>query len=111
MLVKKTKNLYKMFIKLKLKMLSKDIRYKNKLTDIIRTGKLFKYYKRILYENKNNIKRTWDILNSVIKQGSTKPVYPSYFEDINGVNHNIKNIVSSFNNFFVNIGPELFNPS
>ena len=59
------------------------------------------YYGRTLDVNKNNIQKTWDILNGVIKQGSTKKVYPDYFDDINGDKHNMSNIVNVFNSFFL----------
>lgn len=34
-------------------------------------------------------------------------MYPDYFVDENGENYNITNIVNKFNNFFVNVGPNL----
>ena len=46
-------------------------------------------------------------MNNLIKQGLTKATYPDYFSDKNGVNHDMDNIVNSFNSFFVNAGPEL----
>ena len=79
--------------------------YRNKLTDI-RTNKQL-YYRNLFYENKNNTKGTWDVLNSLIKPGRLKSTYPEYFIDKNGENYNMSSIVNSFNIFFVNIGPEL----
>lgn len=96
-----------MFIKLQTKEAEHRYKvYKNKLTDVIRNSKKL-YYKKVLYENKNNIKGTWYILNSLIKQESTKIIYPDYFIDKNGENHNLNDIVNSFNHFFVNVGPNL----
>lgn len=104
---KKKNNLYKKFITLKTdEAEQKYKKYRNKLTDIIRSSKQL-FYRKILYENKNNIKGTWDILNRLIKQGSSKSSYPDYFVDKNGKVHNIINIVNKFNNFFVNVGPDL----
>lgn len=104
---KKKNNLYKLFIKSKT--VEAELRYKryrNKLTDIIRSSKQL-YYRQLLYENKNNIKRTWDTLNSLIKNGCSKSMYPEYFIDKNNEHHNKTEIVNSFNNYFVNIGPQL----
>lgn len=81
-------------------------KYKNKLTDIIRTSKQL-YYQKKLYEHKNNIQGTWDVLNSLIKQGSSKLTYPDHFIDENGEDYNMSNVVNKFNNFFVNVGPKL----
>ena len=41
--------------------------YKNKLTSILRDRK--KYYKKLLEKEKNNIKGTWNILNTIIRKG------------------------------------------
>uniref|UniRef100_A0A669B1C7 Reverse transcriptase domain-containing protein n=1 Tax=Oreochromis niloticus TaxID=8128 RepID=A0A669B1C7_ORENI len=104
---KKKNNLYKQFIKVKTKEVEQRYKaYRNKLTDIIRTSKQL-YYRRRLYENKNNIKGTWVVLNNLIKQGSSGTSYPEYFFDANGENHNMSNIVDGFNKFFINVGPEL----
>jgi len=81
-------------------------KYKNKLTDIIRTSKRL-YYQKKLYEHKNNIKGTWDVLNSLIKQGSSKLIYPDHFIDEIGEEYNMSNVVNKFNKFFVNVGPKL----
>lgn len=104
---KKKNNLYKQFIKVKTKEVEQRYKmYKNKLTEIIRTSKQM-YYRNKLYENKNNIKGTWDILNNLIKQGHSEKSYPDYFTDEKGDNYNGINIANGFNNFFVNVGPEL----
>lgn len=104
---KKKNNLYKSFLKLKTKEAENRYKlYKNKLTAAIRSAKKL-YYKKLLFDNKSNIRRTWEILNNLIKQGSKKHIYPDYFVDSNGENHNINRIVNDFNHFFVNVGPEL----
>lgn len=62
---KKKNNLYKLFIKLKSKEAENKYKlYKNKLTDIIRLAKK-SYYKKLLLDNKSNIKGTWDVLNYI----------------------------------------------
>lgn len=65
------------------------------------------YYKSKSYENKNNIKGTWDVLNTLIKQRSSESTYPDYFIDGDREPYNIYNIVNSFNEFFVKVCPEL----
>lgn len=45
---------------------SKYKRYKNKLTNIMRTCKK-DYYYRLLDINKSNIKGIWNVLNSIIR--------------------------------------------
>lgn len=58
-------------------------RYKNKLMNIL------KYSKKELGNNRNNIKRSWEILNSVIKHGAGLNNHPTYFS----VSMNMKNII------------------
>lgn len=83
---KKKNILYKSFIKSKTKEAELKYKvYKNKLTGVIRSSKK-SYYNKALQENKNNIKGTWSILNSLIRPGSTKKTYPECFIDNNGEN-------------------------
>ena len=42
-------------------------KYKNKLTNIIRTSKK-DFYKELIDKNKSNIKGIWDILNSIVRK-------------------------------------------
>ena len=62
----KKNKLYKDFIRTRSK-LSEDKykRYENKLTSILRYSQK-QYYTNLLENNRNNIKATWDIVNSVI---------------------------------------------
>ena len=60
----------------------------------------------ILNKNKINIKGIWDILNSIIKNGS-RQCYPQYFIDNDIRKENMDDIVNSFNQFFVSVGPNL----
>lgn len=80
--------------------------YKNKLTNIIRTSRK-EYYNKILNNNKNSIKGTWDILNNIIKN-SSRQGYPQYFTENDIKKDNMNDIVDSFNQvFFVSVGPSL----
>lgn len=104
---KKKNNLYKLFLKLKTKEAEDRYKqYKNRLTAVMRMAKKL-YYKKLFLDNKCNIKRTWEILNSIIKQGSKKDTHPDYFIDSNCESDNMNRIVNNFNNFFVNVGPDL----
>ena len=79
--------------------------YKNKLTSILRYSQK-KYYANLLENNRTNIKATWDVVNSVIKKRNNSN-FPNVFS------HNGKSIqdtiaiANGFNNFFVNVGPNL----
>lgn len=81
-------------------------KYKNKLTNIIRISKK-EYYKNKLDNNKNNTKGIWNILNNIIRDGAKQNGLPKYFIDKDIENYNMDEVADSFNNFFVNIGPEL----
>lgn len=62
----------------------------------------------MLKENKNNIRRTWNILNNVTGNNSVSTGLPTHF--VNDNNKFIKNkneVVNEFNSFFVNAQPNL----
>lgn len=104
---KKKNFLYKEFIKNRNK--EKEMkykRYKNKLTDIMRNCKK-DYYCKLLDKNKNNIKETWKILNSIIRNQSTSSGLPEEILDNDKIINDKKEMVEGFNKFFVNVGPKL----
>ena len=104
---KKKNTLYREFIKRRTREAEdKYKKYKNKLTNIIRTCRK-DYYSKLLDSNKNNVKGIWNILNSIIKNKSGQVNYPQYFIDKDTNNYNMDEVVNSFNNFFVNVGPKL----
>ena len=80
--------------------------YKNKLTNILRYCER-EYYNKSLELHKKDIKRTWKILNEVInKRCKSNSFSTNFIED--GIEiTNKQEIAEGFNNFFVNIGPEL----
>ena len=57
--------------------------------------------------NKDNIKETWRILNTITGRGKKKSYFPNSFESNNKVIDDPMEIASEFNTFFVNIGPDL----
>ena len=82
-------------------------RYKNKLNHYLRLAKP-SYYEVKLKTLKNNIKRTWNILNQIINCTKHPNKLPSTFADSN--NQDISDpclIANQFCNFFTNLGPSL----
>ena len=105
---KKQKTLYKRFLKNRNKENEHRYKtYKNKLVNIKRFCEKT-YYSNLLEENKNNIKETWKILNNIINKKGKNPQYPQHFNDLNGdVIKEEKTAANKFNEFFVNVGPNL----
>ena len=59
-----------------------------------------RYFKLELELNKNNLKKTWEILRQAIHKQNNRPTIPDTFS-INGKsNSNISEIAEEFNNFF-----------
>lgn len=77
------------------------MKYKNKLTDIIRKYKK-DYYNNVLAKCKDNITSTWKILNSIIRNKKSTTSFSKCFYD-----NDKKEVVEGFNHFFVNVGPKL----
>lgn len=67
------------------------------------------YYNKILEINKNNMKGLWNTLNSIIRNETKNKnkSYPEYFIDKDKIIKNKEDVVNGFNNFFVNVGPNL----
>ena len=104
---KKKNTLYREFVKHRTKEAeNKYKKYKNKLTSIIRICKK-EYYSTILENNKNNIKSIWTILNNVIRDTPRHITYPQYFSENDKKINKMEEVVNQFNNYFVNIGPNL----
>lgn len=83
----------------------KHVEPKNKLTDVIRTRK--NRFTKILNQNKNNIKGTWEILNSLIKNRTVNGIYPDSPANLDNENSNMNVRINHFNKHLVNIGPDL----
>ncbi len=104
---KKKNSLSRVFIRKKTKEAeSKYKTYKNKLTHILRNSKK-EYYKKMLDDNRNDIKGIWNILNGVIKNGSGKMSYPNYFMYNDKEEYDMDVAANNINRFFVNVGPDL----
>ena len=101
---KKKNTLYKEFIKLRTKDAeNKYKKYKNKFTNIMRISKK-EYYRKLIDNNKNNIKGLWNILNNVIGNGSRQVNYPHEFIENDMTIDNMDDAVNGFNQYFVNVG-------
>jgi len=80
--------------------------YRNKLNSLIRKSKR-EYYERKFESVKYNMRKTWKTINSVIGRNKKNNIQ-AQFTSAHG--HNISNpqeIADEFNNFFVNVGPNL----
>ena len=61
------------------------------------------YFNLELELNKNNLKKTWEILRQAIHKQNNRPTFPDTFIMNGKSNSNISEIAEEFNNFFVNI--------
>ena len=105
---KKQKTLYKRFLRCRTK--ESEIKYKNyknKLTSIKRLSEK-QYFSNLLAAKKNDIKATWNILNTIINKRKPASNYPDSFQTDSGTKMTSKKeIANKFNDFFVNVGPNL----
>ena len=103
---KKKNKLYRDFVKKNgcKKAEEKYKKYKNKLTSVIKFAEK-QYYSDVLEKNNNNIKATWDIVNSIIKKKSTQSSVPNTFVYEGKIFKGHRSIADGFNDFFVNVGP------
>ena len=65
------------------------------------------YYSTLLDKVKNNIKGTWKILNTIIRKGQQTSPLPDKFVSNGKTVACKKDIANGFNDFFVNVGPNL----
>ena len=79
--------------------------YRNILTNVIRQTKS-DYFKNKFQQNKSDIKKTWDTINSLLKKSKTRNSSTSI--NCNGrLSKDPVEIANCFNDFFVEIGPTL----
>lgn len=103
----KKNNLYRRFIKSRSDETEQCYKkHKNKLTSILRNAEKT-YNKGLLDDQKQNMKETWKILNTVINKCQSKSTYPDYFVN-DGIRITDKSdIANGFNTFFANIAQQL----
>ena len=80
--------------------------YKTKLNMLIRKSKR-KHFVLKFERNKNNMKQTWSTINNVLGRGKKQSTQDKFKDDICNVITNSEEISSRFNDFFVNVGPDL----
>jgi hypothetical protein len=99
--------LYKRFLQTRTDEASKRYKkYKNKLTTTLRSCEK-QYYSDILAESKNDAKKTWKIINEIINKKKKASKLPTEFICNNKPITGNLNIAKGFNEFFVNVGPNL----
>ena len=80
--------------------------YRNKLNHILKCAER-KHYSDLLNDNKNNVKRTWQILKSIVNKNKTTK-FQDKFKLSDGTFTSDKSMISTkFNEFFIGIGPNL----
>ena len=85
-----------------------EIRHKNNLVHIMLNYKQT-YYNKLLEDNKNDNKKSWRIINEVMRNKNNSQTYPLEFAQ-NGIRlTNNTDIVNELNKFFINIGKKITN--
>ena len=79
--------------------------YKNALTTELRNTEK-QYYQENLLKNKNNLKKTWSIIKSVISRKKTQQLNDT-FKDKDKLITDNNLIVGKFNDYFINVGTTL----
>ena len=84
---------------------NKYIQFKNKLTATLRI-KEKEYYQTLLSHHKNNLKKTWSVIKSVISNCKHTKINDTFISGESVITD--KNIIANkFNDYFVNIGASL----
>ena len=81
-------------------------RYRNKLNHILKYAER-KHFQDILEQNKHNLKKTWQIFKNIVNKKKTCQVNPKFKLNDGSCITDKATISSKFNDFFVNIGPNL----
>ena len=105
----KTKEiLYRKFIKNPSHKNERDYKtYRNKLNHLIRIAKK-NYYSKRLDQAGNDIKSTWNTINELLGREKSKTRLPVSFLNNNNEEVCDPNLIANdFNDYFVNIGPNL----
>ena len=79
--------------------------YNRILKQMIRTAKK-QYFKSVFNKYKYNMKKTWDTIKEVLDSSSSTK-FPKYFMINNVRTEDPKQIANKFNEYFVNVGPNL----
>ena len=103
---KKKQHLYKAYLCKRTEMSEKRYKiYKNKLTKVLRCEEK-RYYDRLLMANKGDMQKTWNVLKKIIGKKSKLHTCNEFVEKGLKIT-NPNDIAKGFNEFFVNVGPNL----
>ena len=80
-------------------------KYKNKLTGILHKAEK-DHYDKLFEANKNNMKKTWELISEIINRKRPHKAIPNCMDGSHADNDD-KTIADNFNKFFVNVGPSL----
>ena len=106
---KRKQRLYEKF--LKRRTYHNEQKYKNFKSYFEKTKENSKklYYQRLLSKHKSDARKTWNVIKNVIGKSRENMKFPTKI-NINGSEKFLKSeIIDEFNNFFVNVGPNLAN--
>ena len=65
------------------------------------------YYNTCFIRHQNDMKKTWSTINDLIKNKTISSIYPEFFMLDNTKLSDKKDIANKFNEYFINIGPDL----
>ena len=80
--------------------------YKNILKKLIKDAK-YKYYENQFQINTHDVKKTWKVINSVIKDSQKNVNFPSFLKNRNVIVSDQISIIEEMNLYFTNIGRKL----
>ena len=80
-------------------------KYRNRLNFILKLAKR-NYFTNLLEKEKNNMRNTWKVLNSIIRPNNYKKCSEKFVSN-NEIYTCPDQIATKFNQYFANIGPEL----
>ena len=80
-------------------------KFRNALTKRLRKAEK-DHYEKIISENKSNLKKSWKILKEVVNKKKASVRYSKFLIG-NSLSTDKKKISEGFNNFYINVGPNL----
>ena len=82
-------------------------KYRNKLNQLIQSAER-KHFHDVLFEHKSNLKKSWQVIKTVINKRKYTPVNTKF--KVNGATTNDGSVIANkFNTYFVNVGTVLAN--
>ena len=84
------------------------VNYRDIYNKLKHTAKIT-YYANLLTTFKNDSKKTWQLLRTIIGKHNDKSCIPTCFKYNNHLTHDPDQIYNTFSNFFTNVGPNYTN--